>query len=383
MKKLFSLLTALCLCLGLAAALTDTAYAGDLDFIRQYDVTVTPNAEDGSLHIRVDFEWEVLDEGPVEWLQIGIPNGSIRDVEALTDNIASLDFDNSFMYVTFDRGYDDGEVFTFSYAWTQEYMYRLDGSSVTYEYIPGWFDEANIQCMTLQWNLPAELEQPALSIWVSDGSWEDYSSENGFPLYVGRGLGHGAQLQVTAIYSSWPTELSWEGSSDNLPEDGYYYPDFNGDYYYDDSDDFFFMLTFVIVMIAVIIIIVSAASASAGYTPGFGTRYVLYHGLWYPAGRDGRPRPGSVGTVKKPQPPSSSGFGGSSSRGSGGFGGGSRGGGFGGGGFGGGGHCACASSCACACACACAGGGRAGCSAKNLYGSVQLDRELTKKLLDE
>ena len=41
-------------------------------------------------------------------------------------------------------------------------------------------------------------------------------------------------------------------------------------------------------------------------------------------------------------------------------------------GFGGGSHCACASSCACACACACAGGGRAGCSAKNLYG-VQLD----------
>ena len=97
MKKLFSFLAALCLCLSLTAALTATAYAGDLDFIRQYDVTVTPNAADGSLDIRVDFEWEVLDEGPVEWLQIGIPNGSLRAVEALTDNIDSLDFDNSFM----------------------------------------------------------------------------------------------------------------------------------------------------------------------------------------------------------------------------------------------------------------------------------------------
>ena len=48
MKKLFSFLTALCLCLCLTAALTDTAHAGDLDFIRQYDVTVTPNAADGS-----------------------------------------------------------------------------------------------------------------------------------------------------------------------------------------------------------------------------------------------------------------------------------------------------------------------------------------------
>lgn len=31
--------------------------------------------------------------------------------------------------------------------------------------------------------------------------------------------------------------------------------------------------------------------------------------------------------------------------------------------------CACASSCACACACACAGGGRAGCSKKDFYGT--------------
>ena len=131
------------------------------------------------------------------------------------------------------------------------------------------------------------------------------------------------------------------------------------------------MLFFVIFMVVVISIIVSAASSANSYSGGFGTRYVLYHGLWYPAGRDGKPRPGSVGTVKKPAPPR---------RSSGGFGGGSRGGGFGGGGFGGGGHCACASSCACACACACAGGGRAGCSAKNLYGSVQLDRRLTEKL---
>ena len=51
-----------------------------------------------------------------------------------------------------------------------------------------------------------------------------------------------------------------------------------------------------------------------------------------------------------------------------------------GGGFGGGGHCACASSCACACACACAGGGRAGCSAKNLYGAVKLSKEVSESL---
>lgn len=378
MKKLFSLLTALCLCLCLTVTLTDTALAGDLDYIRRYDVTVTPNANDGSLHIRVDFQWEVLDQGPLEWLQIGIPNGSIREEEALTDNIASLGFDNSFMYVYFDRGYDDGEVIEFSYAWTQEYMYTLDGSGgVVYEYTPGWFDEARIGEMTLTWMAPAALPSVDLAVYGAGG---DPAVQADRTVYTARDLGHGAQMNAVAKYDSWPTELLREGSSENLPQDDYYYPDYdyNDDYYYDDGSDFMALVFFVVFMVIVISLITTAVASDASYSGGFGTRYVFVHGLWYPAGRDGRPRPGSVGTVKKPQPPRSSG-----GRGSGGFGGGSRGGGFGGGGFGGGGHCACASSCACACACACAGGGRAGCSAKNLYGSVQLSRELTEQLTKE
>ncbi len=384
MKKLFSFLTALALCLCLSAALTDTAHAGDLDYIRRYDVSVTPHADDGSLRIQVTFEWEVLDEGPVEWLQIGIPNGSIREVEALTDNIASLDFDNSYMYVVFHHGYNDGEVFTFSYAWTQEYMYQLNGSGVVYEYTPGWFDGARIEEMTLTWHASSQLPDVDLSIYTSGNQQGDLSAASGQMVYTAQNLDHGAQLTAVAKYGSWPTELSWESSRENAPGD-VYYPDYDFGYdddYYDSGDDIFGFLFFVFFMVIVISIIISAASSSASYSGGFGTRYVFYHGLWYPAGRDGRPRPGSVGTVKKPQPPSG-GFGGSSGRSGSGFGGGGRGGGFGGGGFGGGGHCACASSCACACACACAGGGRAGCSAKNLYGSVQLDRNLTKQLLDE
>ena len=381
MKKIFSLLTVLCLCLGLCGALADTAYAGDLDYIHEYHVTVTPNTEDGSLRIQADFRWEVLDEGPVNWLQIGIPNGSIRDAEALTDNIASLDFDNSFMYIYFDRGYDDGEIIDFSYAWTQEYMYTLDGTAVSYDYTPGWFDEARIGEMTVTWNTPAELQVPFFSFSGSGGQWEEQSTQHGF---VGYDLDHGAQANIVAAYNSWPTELFWENSAENLPGDDFYYPDYdyNDDYYYDDSDDAVIgMLMTVFFVIAIVFVIASLTAANDGYDGGFGTttHYVQWHGLWYPAGRDGRPRPNSVGTKTKPvSPPRKS----SGSRG-GGFGGGSRGGGFGGGGFGGGGHCACASSCACACACACAGGGRAGCSAKNLYGAVQLGRELTKQLTEE
>ena len=378
MKKLLSLLTALCLCLCLTSAFTDTAYAGDLDYIQRYDVTVTPNTEDGSLRIQVDFRWEVLEQGPVEWLQIGIPNGSIREAEPLTDNILSLSFDNSFMYVTFDRGYDDGEIIEFSYAWTQEYMYTLgEDLSVSYDYTPGWFDEAHIGEMTVTWNTPAEIAPAGFSV-TSEGGWETFSGDN--VVYSKKHLSHGEQIQVEVRYPSWPTQLFWENSAENLPGDEFYYPDYdyNDDYYYDDGDDMFALMLFVIFVI-IVFVMISAAASSSGYAGGFGTRYVFVHGLWYPAGRDGKPRPGSVGTKHKPQPPRSSG----GSCGGGGFGGGSRGGGFGGGGFGGGSHCACASSCACACACACAGGGRAGCSAKNLYGAVRLDRELSENLLEK
>lgn len=98
----------LCLCLVLALGPVHTAFAQDLDRIESYAVDVTPNTEDGSLRIQVTLEWTVLAEGPVSWVKIGVPNGSIRQEQALTDNIDRLSFDNSYMYVYFNRDYDDG-----------------------------------------------------------------------------------------------------------------------------------------------------------------------------------------------------------------------------------------------------------------------------------
>ena len=344
-------------CLVLALGPVHTAFAQDLDRIESYDVDVTPNTEDGSLRIQVTLEWTVLAEGPVSWVKIGVPNGSIRQEQALTDNIDRLSFDNSYMYVYFNRDYDDGETFRFSYSWIQEYMYTLgaDGS-VEYVYTPGWFSEARVGQMTLTWHDPAGV----------DGV-DSLGNTGGDHAAVLTDLDHGQQLDFTVRYDRWPAQLAQEGSRDNLPQDndpGYdpgYDPDYDG-----DSG---FGIAQIIILLVVLIIIIRILSASDGYRGGFGTHYVFVSGLWYPAGPDGRPRPGSHGTREKPRPPRSGGFGG-----------GSRGGGFGGGGFGGGGHCACASSCACACACACAGGGRAGCSAKNLYGAVHLDQELTREM---
>lgn len=265
----------LCLCLVLALAPVPAAYAQDLDRIESYDVDVTPDTQDGSLRIQVTLEWTVLAEGPVSWVKIGVPNGSIREETALTDNIDRLSFDNSYMYVYFDRDYNDGETFRFSYSWVQEYMYALEGDTVSYDYTPGWFDEARVGQMTLTWHDPAGV----------DGAGSD-GQTGGDHVLAQTDLAHGQQMSFTVLYDGWPTQLAQDGSRDSLPTD-------------DDP------------------------SVNPGYDPGYDPDY------------DGDS------------------------------------------GFGGGGHCACASSCACACACACAGGGRAGCSAKNLYGAVHLDRDVT------
>ena len=355
---LLTLLTALCC--------TVTAWA-DYDYINDYSVGVQPNTEDGSLNITVSLTWTALEELPYgQELKIGVPNGSIREETALTDNIERLSFDNSYMYVYLDRAYKKNETFTFSYSWVQEYMYGLDGDTVTYDYTPGWFDEAKIGAMTLLWLDPAGLTGDFSDTSTADG---DVTRQDGVLAMTASGLDYGQTMTVRVRYTDWPTALSPENSIGSQPDNSGY------DDWYDEDEDTgmaALFLTLIITIFIVWVVVRILRELCGGYAGGFGTRYVFVNHLWYPAGPDGKPRPGSVGTKKRPRPPRSS----SSS----GFGGGSRGGGFGGGGFGGGGHCACASSCACACACACAGGGRAGCSAKNLYGAVRLDKALAEKL---
>ena len=170
----------LCLCLVLALGPVHTAFAQDLDRIESYAVDVTPNTEDGSLRIQVTLEWTVLAEGPVSWVKIGVPNGSIRQEQALTDNIDRLSFDNSYMYVYFNRDYDDGETFRFSYSWIQEYMYTLgaDGS-VEYVYTPGWFNEARVGQMTLTWHDPAGVDGVDVTMSVNVGDKVIYSKYAG------------------------------------------------------------------------------------------------------------------------------------------------------------------------------------------------------------
>ncbi len=347
-KRGSALLACFVLAVLLLPCLTQTAHAADLDEIVSYDVAAIPSETDGSLNITVTVDWKVLDQGPVSWVKIGIPNGNVENAQGMTASVKSLTNDSSYMYVYFDRDYQDGETIHFSYQWTQTYMYTLNGNQVSYAYTPGWFDEAKVDHMTLTWVSPVTGGSVSAAV-KGAGSYQESTSGNGYTMTAEQ-LSHGGSITLSASYPSWPTALTGDMSAENVPQES------------GQNDDTFSAIAGIATMVIVLVVIMSltAVIRRDRWAGGFGTRYVFVNGLYYPRGTDGQPRPGSVGTPPRPAPPP------------GGFGSG-RGGGFGGGGFGGGGgHCACASSCACACACACAGGGRAGCSAKNLYGAIHL-----------
>ena len=205
LKKLHILL------LTVLAALCCTAIAwADYDYIDRYDVDVLPNTDDGSLTITVSLTWTALEELPYgQELKVGIPNGSIREKTALTDNIERLSFDNRYMYIYLDRAYKKNETFTFSYRWVQEYMYGLDGGAVLYDYTPGWFDEAKMGAMTMTWHDPAGLTgdfpegtvSGADSVTVADGLTITASDQS-----------YGYKMNVKVRYTDWPTTLSPENS---------------------------------------------------------------------------------------------------------------------------------------------------------------------------
>ena len=209
------------LCLLLAACLLPltarTAHADQIqdeikDEIVNYQVDVTPNTEDGSLAIQVTLDWKPLKDlpatNPQGGAKVGIPNGAIREMTALTDNIQSIDHDNSYAHIDFTQSYDANETFHFAFRWVQEYMYTLsDSGAVSYDYTPGWFDSAPVDVMTLTWHDPASVAGVG-----SDGQ------TGGDHVLTASNMKPGDRLNFTVEYASWPSTLYWENSRDNLPD---------------------------------------------------------------------------------------------------------------------------------------------------------------------
>lgn len=365
-----------------------------LDEILDYEMTVDVN-DDASVEIVYDISWKVLDsktEGPLEWVEIGIPNKHCDSIEGLSDTIRSVSTKTSgesYAVVYFDRKYYEGEVVNFSFKITQNYMYQYyPAESISeYTFTPGWFDNITVDNLVIRWNSDkAERFSPACSMEGDYMVWQT-SLNPGGKYTVTVGYTSDAYAFDTTVHEN--ESSSYEFSEHSLIEN--------------------ILFTLLIIVFMVVIVAACAApfgipillvfliyKASRGFTAGGRKEYTRTIVEYYPScpncggtREEGKEKCSYCGTnmVKSTQvvkesdlpkddkilsykkdgefrysddpnkyvrvhvvtipytPPvrSSSRSGGSH-------------------------HSSCAhSSCACACACACAGGGRAGCSTKDFY----------------
>lgn len=144
--------------LSLLLLLPATALAKDLDEIQNYGVSVQLR-EDGTMDLTYHVDWKVLDdqaEGPLEWVQIGIPNSHADSFTAISANIRSVGLSSAsggaYAKVTFDRKYRAGETVSFDFSFHQSYMYVIEGNTVRYSLTPGWFDKIEVKNAVIRWN---------------------------------------------------------------------------------------------------------------------------------------------------------------------------------------------------------------------------------------
>ena len=156
-SKLFILLMT-CVC-AFTVSKTENVQAKILDEILDYKV-VADVKDDATVDIIYDITWKVLDstsEGPLEWVQIGIPNNYCNDITAISDNISRISTKNSggnYAVIYFDRKYYADEVIEFTYKINQDYMYQVypEENVVEYNFTPGWFDSAAVDNLEIWWN---------------------------------------------------------------------------------------------------------------------------------------------------------------------------------------------------------------------------------------
>lgn len=167
-------------------------YADDLDRIVNYEVTVDPRMNDGSLDITYNIRWRVLDsttEGPLTWVHIGTANDGFDSATPLTPNIKSITKSSgSNVRIDFTKAYHAGEEFNFKYSIHQSYMYNISWGKVKYSFTPAWFTETTIENMTIKWN--------------KDGvkSNNSKSTEGNYLVWNKTMLMHGAKMTANVTY---------------------------------------------------------------------------------------------------------------------------------------------------------------------------------------
>ena len=112
------------------------------------------------MDIRYSIDWEVLSDKkgtePVSWVDVGIPNENVDQIQILTDNIQSAEYSSkgggSYVRIDFKDEYYQGEVISFEFSIHQSYMYYLDEKdTVRYSFTPGWFENIEIDNLQIEW----------------------------------------------------------------------------------------------------------------------------------------------------------------------------------------------------------------------------------------
>jgi len=290
-----------------------------LDYINNYDIEIVPN-EDGTLNMTYHLNWTVLDdeeEGPLNWVKIGVWNSQVHNLTALSENITSIESDSEYIRIYLDRDYHKGETVDFTFSFVQKYAFYMDNGYVEYGFKPGWFEDIQVENCTVRWKAKAK-----------DYYYTNSDKADGDYLIWQRSLDYDETFEVQVKY-----------------EPGYFYNlDATQDYkVYKRGQTIKIALIITaglsgfVALFLLLAYLIREESDGYDYYCGFSGRHWMYH-RYHPMHSPGVSRSGK--TVKTYTAVEAS---------------------KGGSGYtGGGGH-------SCACACACAGGGRAGCSMKDFY----------------
>ncbi len=382
--------------------------AKPLDEILNYEITVDVN-EDATLNMHYHIDWKVLDsssEGPLEWVQVGIPNSHYISCTSDSATVKSIKATSSGgQYVAkiyFDKKYYKDEVVSFDFDLVQDYMYEMniltEGETVYY-FVPGWFDGIAVDNIVVKWNSDKSIGNSHGA--TLDGDYLTWTDS----LSAGQKL---AEISVT-----YPSD-AFSFNVDKYADNSNYDDSYNNDYNYESksNDDGGSGLA-AIIGIVIFGLFIRAVLKAGSYGSGSGlggkpqtkrkvTRTLIKYyptcpgcGAARPEGKEkcdycGRSFIESEEVVEEkeiqdpkkydseglfrygdspntyvrvhvthiPVPRTRSSCAHSSCAHS---------------------SCACAHSCACACACACAGGGRAGCSTKDFYNTNLKLEQLKRK----
>ncbi len=132
--------------------------AAPTDEILNFDIYAMVN-DDASVTMFYHIDWKVLDSdklGPLEWVEIGLPNNHFSDVIEMTDNIKEIKTNRSSVSIYFDQKYYKDDIASFDFAFQQNNLYQIDkyteGETV-YAFTPAWFDDIAVDHLRIYWSI--------------------------------------------------------------------------------------------------------------------------------------------------------------------------------------------------------------------------------------